>query len=138
MDTPTLKELPCFAVYSATKRVMALYRPLLNELDITYPQFVVLMALWESDTRSMSELSTHTTLGNSTLSPLVRLLEHKGLVAQTMPASDERLKLVSLTLRGKRLARKARRITDTAFTASGLSARDAKTLIRICGSLPAA
>lgn len=136
MDTPLLEELPCFAVYSAAKRVTALYRPILAELDITYPQFVVLMALWERNMQSMSELSMHTTLGNSTLSPLVRLLEQKRLVGQSMPASDERKKLVSLTARGKRLARKARHITDTAFAASELSVRDAKTLIRICRSLP--
>ncbi|MEM6984924.1 MAG: MarR family transcriptional regulator [Pseudomonadota bacterium] len=135
MTKHTLDSLPCFALYSASKQLTGIYRSLLSQWDITYPQFLVLMALWEEDKVSISELSERTTLGNSTLTPLIRLLEKKQLVKRRASKSDERQTTISLTPRGKRLSNASERVIDDVLGKSGLTKRDARELVRICGKV---
>jgi len=104
----TAKTLPlpqqvCFALYSANNAMMRLYRPLLQPFDLTYPQYVVMLALWQQDNISLGQLGTTTLFDSGTLTPLVKKLEQKGWLQRVSDVSDERVKKVLLTATGKAL-----------------------------------
>lgn len=104
----TAKTLPlpqqvCFALYSANNAMMRLYRPLLQPFDLTYPQYVVLLALWQQDNISLGQLGAATLFDSGTLTPLVKKLEQKGWLQRVSDASDERVKKVLLTAAGRTL-----------------------------------
>lgn len=104
----TAKTLPlpqqvCFALYSANNAMMRLYRPLLQPFDLTYPQYVVMLALWQQDNISLGQLGATTLFDSGTLTPLVKKLEQKGWLQRVSDVSDERVKKVLLTLAGKAL-----------------------------------
>ncbi|MEM6160176.1 MarR family transcriptional regulator [Erwinia sp. P6884] len=87
----------CFSLYSVTNALIRQYRPRLKELDLTYPQFVVLMALYEADNISLRKLGEKTLFDSGTLTPLVQKLESKGFLNRVAVAEDERVKKVVLT-----------------------------------------
>ena len=104
----TAKTLPlpqqvCFALYSANNAMMRLYRPLLQPFDLTYPQYVVLLALWQQDNISLGQLGAATLFDSGTLTPLVKKLEQTGWLQRVSDASDERVKKVLLTAAGRAL-----------------------------------
>lgn len=104
----TAKTLPlpqqvCFALYSANNAMMRLYRPLLQPFDLTYPQYVVLLALWQQDNISLGQLGAVTLFDSGTLTPLVKKLEQKGWLQRVSDNTDERVKKVLLTAEGKLL-----------------------------------
>ena len=92
-----LKEKLCFSLYSVTNALIRQYRTLLNEFDLTYPQFVVLMALYEHDNIPLRTLSQKTLFDSGTLTPLVQKLEGKGFLKRVAVVGDERMKNVVLT-----------------------------------------
>ncbi|KKY86507.1 MULTISPECIES: MarR family winged helix-turn-helix transcriptional regulator [Leclercia] len=96
-ENKTLDGLLCFSLYSVTNALIRQYRPLLNELDLTYPQFVVLMALFEQDNIPLRDLSEKTLFDSGTLTPLVQKLEAKGFLKRVAVVGDERMKNVVLT-----------------------------------------
>lgn len=96
-ENKTLDGLLCFSLYSVTNALIRQYRPLLNELDLTYPQFVVLMALFEQDNIPLRDLSEKTLFDSGTLTPLVQKLEAKGFLKRVAVVRDERMKNVVLT-----------------------------------------
>ena len=100
----------CFALYSTSLAMTKLYKPLLDELGLTYPQYLVLLALWESDAQTVSSLGARLGLDSGTLTPLLKRLESAQLVTRQRDAQDERRVLVSLTLAGKKLQKPAARI----------------------------
>src|SRR3954469_15511270 len=87
----------CFALYSASLAMTKLYKPLLDELGLTYPQYLAMLALWERDGLMVSELGERLWLDSGTLTPLLKRLEAAGLVARNRDAQDERRVHVSLT-----------------------------------------
>ncbi|NRQ44612.1 MarR family transcriptional regulator [Rheinheimera sp. YQF-2] len=101
--TLPLEDQLCFALYSASNAVVRLYRPLLQPFDLTYPQYVVLLALWQQDDISLGELGSKTLFDSGTLTPLVKKLESKGWLKRLASAQDERVKKVVLTVTGKAL-----------------------------------
>lgn len=101
--TLPLEDQLCFALYSASNAVVRLYRPLLQPFDLTYPQYVVLLALWQQDDISLGELGSKTLFDSGTLTPLVKKLESKGWLKRLASAQDERVKKVVLTATGKAL-----------------------------------
>lgn len=101
--TLPLEDQLCFALYSASNAVVRLYRPLLQPFDLTYPQYVVLLALWQQDDISLGELGSKTLFDSGTLTPLVKKLESKGWLRRLASAQDERVKKVVLTATGKAL-----------------------------------
>lgn len=101
--TLPLSQQVCFALYSANNAMMRLYRPLLQPFDLTYPQYVVMLALWQQDNISLGQLGTVTLFDSGTLTPLVKKLEQKGWLHRVSDASDERVKKVLLTTTGKAL-----------------------------------
>ncbi|MFN3880915.1 MAG: MarR family winged helix-turn-helix transcriptional regulator [Nitrincola lacisaponensis] len=101
--TLPLQQQVCFALYSANNAMMRLYRPLLKPFDLTYPQYVVLLALWQQDNISLGQLGITTLFDSGTLTPLVKKLEQKGWLQRLNDPSDERVKKVQLTAAGRAL-----------------------------------
>ncbi|MFB6565074.1 MULTISPECIES: MarR family winged helix-turn-helix transcriptional regulator [unclassified Streptomyces] len=105
-----LEDQLCFALYAASRAVTASYRPLLDELGLTYPQYLVMLALWERDSLSVRDLGAALQLESSTLSPLLKRLEANGLVLRERRVDDERSVAVRLTEAGAALQGKARAV----------------------------
>lgn len=125
----------CFALYSASSHLTSIYRPLLEPLDLTYTQFIVLMALWEEDEVSISQLAERAHLSKATMTPLLKRLEQKELISREMLEGNERQKNIVLTDSGRALSKKSKAITDNAFCATGLSKQEADTLIELSKKL---
>lgn len=97
----------CFRLYSASRLVTQAYRPLLEPLGLTYPQYLVLLVLWEHDRQTVGEIGERLLLESNTLTPLLQRMEREGLIVRTKGTSDTRQTVVELTPHGKRLERKA-------------------------------
>ncbi|GLQ96023.1 MarR family winged helix-turn-helix transcriptional regulator [Dyella mobilis] len=102
-----LDEQLCFALYAASRRMTAAYRPLLEAMDLTYPQYLVMLVLWERDGLTVRELGARLQLDSGTLTPLLKRLEQAGLVARRRRQSDEREVEISLTDAGGKLHERA-------------------------------
>ena len=100
----------CFALYSTMLGVNKVYRALLKDLGLTYPQYLVMLALWQRDDLTVSEIGERLFLDSPTLTPLLKRLEAAGFVARNRSGVDERQVIVSLTLGGQRLRERARNI----------------------------
>jgi DNA-binding MarR family transcriptional regulator len=114
----------CFALYAASRAVTARYRPMLDELGLTYPQYLVLMLLWESDHQTVGQLGARLALDSGTLSPLLKRLTAAGLVTRHRRVEDERSVAISLTDAGRALREKCFRISEDMIGAIGLGATD--------------
>ncbi len=110
-----LEDQLCFSIYSTSLAINRLYKPLLDELGITYPQYLVLNALWEEDGRSISALAHRIGLESSTITPLVKRLEAAGLVTRTRSIEDERSVHVMLTASGSALRDESRCLGEALF-----------------------
>jgi MarR family transcriptional regulator, organic hydroperoxide resistance regulator len=97
----------CFALYSTMLGLNKVYRALLKDLGLTYPQYLVMLVLWERDDLMVSEIGERLFLDSPTLTPLLKRLEAAGLVARNRSGADERQVIVSLTVAGKRLRERA-------------------------------
>ena len=109
-DPLQLDEQLCFALYSASRAMTRTYAPLLEPLGVTYPQYVVLLVLWEGDGLPVHELGTRLALDSGTLTPLLKRLERQGLVERRRGSDDERLVRIHLTAAGRALRTRARKI----------------------------
>lgn len=96
-----LENQVCFPLYATSRIITKLYQPYLNELEITYPQYLVLMVLWENDQRNVSDICSCLLLETSTLTPLLKRLESKGFIRRTRSSTDERHLIIELTEKGK-------------------------------------
>lgn len=120
----------CFALYSASLAMTKLYKPLLQDLGLTYPQYLVMLALWERDERSVSDLGQSLSLDSGTLTPLLKRLEAGGLLVRQRASEDERRVHVTLTAAGKRLKARARGIPGCILEASQCSLPQVQALTR--------
>jgi DNA-binding MarR family transcriptional regulator len=102
----------CFSLYSAANAMVRAYRPLLQNLDLTYLQYIVMMVLWEEEGISISSLGNKLHLDSGTLTPLLKRLETKGLVLRKVSQKDERVKSLFLTQSGKSLKERAASIPE--------------------------
>lgn len=114
----------CFALHSTSLAMTKVYRPLLEPLGLTYPQYLVLLVLWQEDNVPVSDLGTKLFLDSGTLTPLLKRLEAAGLVTRTRDPEDERRVLVALTTEGRKLKAKARKIPSCVVSAAGCSVRE--------------
>ena len=110
----------CFPLYAAARAMMQTYQPLLAKLGLTYPQYLVLMVLWETDGRSVKELGDRLYLDSGTLTPLLKRLEEANLVRRARAAHDERVLEVFLTAEGKRLRKRAEEIPQAVLCKIGV------------------
>ncbi|WP_327115171.1 MarR family transcriptional regulator [Nocardia sp. NBC_01730] len=120
-DHLTLDEQLCFPLYAASRAMTAVYRPKLERLGLTYPQYLVMLALWERDGRSVGDVCHALALDSGTLSPLLKRLEAAGLVERHRSAADERRVDIQLTERGRALRAEAGDIPAEMAEAIGLS-----------------
>lgn len=120
-DPLHLDEQLCFALYAASRAVTSAYRPLLDELGITYPQYLVLLTLWEHEPLTVREIGQRLQLDSGTLSPLLKRLEAAGDVRRERSALDERVVEVHLTERGWALRGRAQCIPEQMREAAGVS-----------------
>ncbi len=124
----TIDDLLCFALYSAGHTFTRLYKPMLDPLGLTYPQFLVMIALWERDDRTVSEIGERLLLESSTLTPLLKRLEAAGLIKRTRDRDDERVVRITLTRQGTALREKAATIPEAIGCATSLTLNDVKKL----------
>src|SRR6478672_10194862 len=110
-----------FALYGATSRVIRLHRPFLEPLGLTYPQFLVMLALYERGPRSVGDIGQELGMDNGTLTPLLKRLEAAGLVTRTRDSADERRVLIDLTDVGRSLREEACSVPEKIETACRLS-----------------
>lgn len=118
----------CFALYSASRAMTAAYRPILSELNLTYPQYLVLLVLWEEDRVTVGRLGERLQLDSGTLSPLLKRLEANGFIRRERSLQDERQVEVTLTSPGRKLEGKAQCIPQKLGARMGISERDAADL----------
>jgi DNA-binding MarR family transcriptional regulator len=100
----------CFALYAASLAMTKLYKPLLDELGLTYPQYLVMLVLWEGDGLAVSELGRRLSLDSGTLTPLLKRLEAAGLVSRLRAVDDERRVHIHLSAAGRRLKARAAKV----------------------------
>ncbi len=109
-ETPPLVDQLCFDLYAASRAITAAYRPVLREIGLTYPQYLVMIVLWEHETRTVRDLADALHLDHGTLTPLLRRMEYAGWVTRTRHPHDERFVVVGLTDEGDGLRVHASRI----------------------------
>lgn len=100
----------CFRLYTVTRLITQAYRPLLDPLGLTYPQYLVMMVLWEQDNQTVGDIGRRLMLDTNTLTPMLQRMEREGLLVRTHGISDGRQTLVSLTKKGIHLEEKAKDI----------------------------
>jgi len=111
----------CFAVYSAAHAFNRVYKPLLDRLGLTYPQYLVMLVLWERDDVPVKDIGERLFLDSGTLTPLLKRLEAAHLVRRTRSSEDERQVLIALTAQGHALKEKARAVPQSILAASDCS-----------------
>jgi MarR family transcriptional regulator, organic hydroperoxide resistance regulator len=123
-----LDEQLCFALYSASRAMTAAYAPLLDALELTYPQYLVMLVLWDSDGARVSQIGERLHLDSATLTPLLKRLEARGLIERRRSRDDERVVEVFLSTEGKRLRRRATDIPRAMWCKTKLSLAELATL----------
>ena len=120
----------CFALYSASLAMTKLYKPLLDELGLTYPQYLVMLVLWEGDGLTVSDIGERLSLDSGTLTPLLKRLEGAGLVARIRDVQDERRVHITLTPAGRRMKQRAHKIPACIMEATQCSLPEVIRLTR--------
>jgi len=120
-DVLKIDHFVCFALYSAGHAFTRLYKPLLDPLGLTYPQFLVMVTLWENDGRTVGEIGDMLLLESSTLTPILKRLESAALIRRTRDTKDERVVRIHLTREGSALKEKAAGIPEAIGCATNLT-----------------
>ena len=123
-----LENQVCFPLYACAKEIVRRYRPMLDELDITYTQYIAMMVLWEQGSSSVNSLGDRLFLDSGTLSPMLKNLEAKGYVTRNRSKEDERTLIVSVTPKGMELRDKALSVPRKIATCVNLSPEKGKLL----------
>lgn len=131
LDNLKLENQLCFPLYAASREVIKLYKPYLDELDLTYTQYITMILLWEHKTMTVKEMGTYLFLDSGTLTPLLKKLENKGLITRTRSTKDERNLNVTLTESGAALRSLATGIARKMGHYNPLSLEESVTLYRL-------
>lgn len=118
----------CFSIYACSKEIIRLYRPFLEPLNLTYTQYITLLALWEKDDVSVKDLGDKLYLDSGTLTPLLKKLEDNGYIQRKRSQEDERKVVIKLTEKGINLKEEALKIPHKMFCATGLTPDKALSL----------
>jgi len=116
-----LEEHLCFSLYACSRAILRLYRPYLDELQLTYPQYLVLLTLWEKQQLTIKALGDALDLDTGTLTPLLKRMEGAGLLERRRDSVDERVVNIRITEQGKALQEKAACIPQSLIASSGMS-----------------
>lgn len=123
-DQLKLERQLCFPLYAASRLVIQEYQPHLDVLGITYPQYLVLMVLWETDSLAVSEITHRLLLNTNTVTPILKRMEAQGIVTRQRSKEDERKVIIALTPKGKELQKEAAAIPEK--LAEGLTSSNVK------------
>lgn len=121
----------CFPLYAVSKEVVRLYKPFLDEIGLTYTQYIAMLVLWEKQAQTVKELGEHLYLDSGTLTPLLKKMEAQALVNRQRNAADERSVIVSLTQGGRALRDKALSIPEKIGSCLPLTREESKTLYQL-------
>lgn len=127
-DSLLLDNQMCFALYSTSLLMTKVYKPLLHELGLTYPQYLTMLVLWERDGMTVGEISTRLLTDPGSLTPLLKRLEAEGMLSRTRSRDDERVVIVQLTEQGRALREQACSVPDSILRASGQGEKDLQAL----------
>lgn len=130
-DLLKLENQICFPVYAFSREVTNLYKPFLEGLGLTYPQYLVMLILWEEKQQTVNQLGEKLYLDSGTLTPLLKRMEHKGILNRTRSKTDERVVLISTTEIGEKMQEKAALIPEQLIAALGLSIDELQQLKKI-------
>ncbi|AHG85336.1 Transcriptional regulator, MarR [Bibersteinia trehalosi USDA-ARS-USMARC-190] len=125
----------CFPLYAVSKEITRCYTPFLDKLDLTYPQYLAMLVLWENDAISVNQIGARLYLDSGTLTPLLKRLQAKGLVERTRSQTDERSVIIRLTEQGKALEAQAAQVPEQMVNMLNLSEEEAATLHKIVAKL---
>lgn len=125
---PALDDQLCFALYSTSLAMMRVYRGLLPKLGLTYPQYLVMMVLWEQDQLTVSDIGERLFLDSATLTPLLKRMEAQGLVQRARARSDERQVIITLTEQGNALRKEAAQLMPAVLCATQCSIEEVSSL----------
>lgn len=132
-----LSDQLCFGLYSATRAIQRLYRPLLAEHGLTYPQYLVMLVLWEEDGLPVSEVGARLGLDSASTTPLLQRMEQADLILRTRSTSDERQVIVELTTSGRALRDEVQHTTTAVTCAAVDASSDAEALLQALDELVA-
>ncbi|WEK60131.1 MAG: MarR family transcriptional regulator [Candidatus Microbacterium colombiense] len=127
-DLLRLENQLCFALVTAARNVVAIYRPILEPLGLTHPQYLVMLALWESAPRSLNDLAAELAVEPATASPLVKRLEAEGLIVRQRSTEDERRLDITLTDAGRALRERALDVPGQVMSAVGMDVGEISAL----------
>ena len=130
-DSLKLENQLCFPLYAASRELIKKYKPFLDDLDLTYTQYITLMLLWEQKSMTVKEMGDRLYLDSGTLTPLLKKLESKGLLTRVRSTEDERNLNVTITEEGEALKSRAVCIPEKIVNSLTLDSEEAKTLYRI-------
>ena len=125
----------CLSLYSATNALIRAYRPLLEPLELTYPQYLVMLALWDTDHLSVKGICRRTRLETGTVTPLLKRLEAKGLIERGRSRTDERMRVISLTSAGRKLRKRAETVPSALACLELLPPADGAEIKRLAEQL---
>ena len=130
-DCLKLKSQLCFPLYACSKEIIRRYKPFLDRFDLTYTQYITMMALWENESMNVRELGRQLFLDSGTLTPVLKKLESKGYLERKRSREDERNLIVSVTEKGWKLREEALSIPDAMSSCVNLEPEEAEELYRL-------
>ncbi|MBX2840338.1 MAG: MarR family transcriptional regulator [Flammeovirgaceae bacterium] len=134
-DNLKLSNQVCFPLYTLAKEVIKKYRPILIDLDLTYPQYLVMMVLWEEGIQNVSEIGNKLSLDSGTLTPLLKRLEQKELIIRKRKTEDERIVTISLTENGRKLENTAQCVPNKIVETLNIDTEDLQQLKNIINKI---
>lgn len=134
-DGLLLRNQVCFPLYALSKEITNMYRPLLLSLDLTYPQYLVMMVLWEHDGLTVSEIGEKLLLDSGTLTPLLKRLQIKALVDRVRNTEDERVVELFLTEKGRKLKQQACKIPEAMMAKMDVEVSELQNLHQLLGKI---
>ncbi|WP_417226606.1 MarR family winged helix-turn-helix transcriptional regulator [Amphritea sp.] len=134
-STPLLENLACFSLYSAANAMVRAYRPVLDELDLTYPQYLAMLVLWSGDALNVKTLGEQLHMDSGTTTPLLKRMEAKGLVLRERCKQDERSCIVHLTQSGRDLKQQALKIPAAMGGKISITQEEGEKLKYLCDKL---
>lgn len=126
-----LKNQICFPLYVSSKEVIRRYKPLLDEVNLTYTQFIVLLVLWEENKINVNDLGKRVFLDSGTLTPLLKKLEVKGYITRNRSVQDERNVIINITPEGLSLKERCVNIPSLVYSNIGLNSNELQTLYKL-------
>ncbi|MDO8825811.1 MarR family winged helix-turn-helix transcriptional regulator [Methylophaga sp.] len=134
-DEFDFSQMVCFSLYASSNAMIREYRPQLEEFDLTYPQFLVMMSLWNKSAVNIKELSEQTYLDAGTLTQILKRLENKGFIERNKSSIDERAKVIELTEPGRDLKNKTSQILNKMACRINLTPQEKKEVTAICNKI---